>query len=195
MMSHANILKMLTCAKMEKKFILALEYMNYGSVRTFCSKNAGNISNQKKFDIMLQMARGLAYMHSKDTFHRDIKPSNALINDMGQVKLSDFNTAKLQPASEGTVLWTTGHASPEMIATQGNDVDLKTDIYSLGVSFWEIWMENVDHTARNPPNCALMQGAPKTLMKLINMCMQFKPQDRPTAAQVVFELEGMLQQL
>ena len=90
--------------------------------------------------IAVQIAEGLAKAHSKGIIHRDIKPSNVFITTDGIVKIIDFGLAKLAArptmTREGTVLGTVAYMSPEQ--ARGEEVDHRSDIWSLGVILYEM---------------------------------------------------------
>jgi len=87
-----------------------------------------------------EIARGIEYTHNKGVIHRDIKPSNILISKEGEVKLIDFGVAKDEAPSKltitGMIIGTPSYMSPEQ--ANGEKVNHQSDIYSLGVLFYEI---------------------------------------------------------
>lgn len=94
--------------------------------------------------IILKIAEGLKYAHSEGIIHRDIKPGNVLLSAKGEIKLTDFGIA-FRPEShesenvtkQGTILGTPAYMSPEQIKSS-KDADSCSDIYSLGVLFYEM---------------------------------------------------------
>jgi serine/threonine-protein kinase len=103
-------------------------------------------------DIAKQICRGLRYAHSQNVIHRDIKPQNILIDKEHIARLSDFGIAKIFASSgitlTGVTVGTPEYMSPEQ--AEGEDVDAKTDIYSLGVVIYEMLTKKPPFLANNP---------------------------------------------
>jgi tetratricopeptide (TPR) repeat protein/TolB-like protein len=101
---------------------------------------AGPLSVEDATDIALQAAGGLSKAHGQGIVHRDIKPANMMVTDDGQVKIVDFGLAKLAGAARITrmesTMGTAAYMSPEQ--ARGDEVDHRTDIWSLGVALYEM---------------------------------------------------------
>ena len=101
---------------------------------------SGPLSTQEALDISAQVAEGLFEAHAKGIVHRDIKPSNILLTEKGQAKITDFGLAKLSGRQDltrsGTIMGTVFYMSPEQ--AKGENVDHRTDIWSLGVLLYEM---------------------------------------------------------
>ena len=111
----------------------------------------GGLSLERFFDLGIAMARAVAAAHDKGITHRDLKPANVMVNRDGLVKVLDFGLAKLAEAEsasemtqmptevltqEGLIVGTIPYMAPEQV--EGKAVGPRTDIFSLGVMFYEM---------------------------------------------------------
>ncbi len=93
----------------------------------------------QKIEFVRQVCHGLSHAHDQGIVHRDIKPANIFVTDTGLVKIMDFGTARLAQSTQtqtGTVMGTVAYMSPEQI--QGQKVDGRSDIFSLGVLLYRL---------------------------------------------------------
>ena len=102
--------------------------------------DSGRMDVDETLGIAEQIAAGLEKAHEKGIVHRDIKPSNIMLTGDGRVKIVDFGLAKLEGktrlTTEGTTLGTAAYMSPEQ--AKGEEVDSRSDIFSLGVLLYEM---------------------------------------------------------
>lgn len=113
---------------------IAMRLLRGGSLSTLMKD--GPLSLDRTAELFTQVARGIAYAHSKNIIHRDIKPSNILLDDTGNAYVTDFGLAKLIGDSmditrSGKIVGTPAYMSPEQL--RGDSIDHRSDIYSLGV--------------------------------------------------------------
>ncbi len=124
-------------------FYMAMEYLSGGSLKDRLDQ--GKLSYSHSLFILEEVTNGLAYAHRKGYIHRDIKPANILFRDTGIAVLSDFGLAKLQNSSGeltrlGFTKGTVQYMSPEQAIT--TNLDQRSDIYSLGLVFYEMLTGN-----------------------------------------------------
>ncbi len=138
-LQHENIVNIIDFGQEEEVYFIAMEYVD--------GKSLKDLLNQVKFipqeialGIILEIAKGLGYAHNKGIVHRDMKPANILIGYDGCVKLADFGLAQAQDLTTitvtGAIVGTPAYMSPEQAA--GKKVDNRSDIFSLGVVFYEM---------------------------------------------------------
>lgn len=141
-LDHPNIVKVIERGKHQEKLFIVMEYLQGKNLAVKIAEEE-KIDMMEILDIIFQIARALKNIHSHGIVHRDLKPENVmLIKKDGKhnfVKLLDFGLAKTEHQSKltqvGTVLGTLNYMSPEQISH--GDYSLATDIYSLGVIFYE----------------------------------------------------------
>ena len=137
-LNHPNIATIYEIDETDGEMFIAMEYIDGESLQARIARDLLPID--EALTIVRQIAEGLSKAHTKKIIHRDIKPANILIAEDGQVKIVDFGLAKLAGRTlltqEGMILGTVAYMSPEQ--TQGIAVDHRTDIWSLGVVWYEM---------------------------------------------------------
>lgn len=135
---HPAIVKVYDAGEEGGTAYFAMELLDGVTLKDFCAKR-GTVSVKRAAEITAFVADALAYAHGKNVVHRDIKPENIMILSNGDIKITDFGVAKLMDASQtqsGVVLGTPNYMSPEQLI--GQKVDGRSDIFSLGVVFYEL---------------------------------------------------------
>ncbi|HEY5808739.1 MAG TPA: protein kinase [Povalibacter sp.] len=143
-LEHPNIARLYDAGvSADGRPYLALEYIEGQPIDTYCRDHV--LDMRTRVHLIAQIARAVAYAHSRLIVHRDLKPSNILIDAQGQVHLLDFGIAKLIEAGGaaskaltqmGTLLLTPAYASPEQLL--GLSVTTESDVYSLGLVAYEL---------------------------------------------------------
>ncbi|HEY0893342.1 MAG TPA: bifunctional serine/threonine-protein kinase/formylglycine-generating enzyme family protein [Cellvibrio sp.] len=137
-LSHPNIVAIYDIGRHEDLNYIAMDYLPNGSVH---DKMSTGLSGEEVLRITREIASALDHAHEKGYIHRDIKPENILFRADNSAVLSDFGVARGLAANSrmthvGTVVGTPHYMSPEQ--TKGNSVDGRSDLYSLGIVFYEM---------------------------------------------------------
>ena len=158
MLSHPNIVKIYSVSVREDLKYIVMEYIEGITLKTYMQKK-----RVMKVDEILkcagQILNALDHAHSKGIVHRDIKPQNIMLTRNGQIKVTDFGIAKLPNAETVTMtdkaIGTVYYISPEQAS--GKAIDSRSDLYSLGVTMYEMATGELPFDADSPVSVALMQ--------------------------------------
>ncbi len=165
-----------------------MEYVE-GTTLKQILKRRGPISPSGILHLLGQISEALAYAHGKRVVHRDIKPANIMWTQDKKVKLMDFGLAKVVEEARNhttVVAGTPYYMSPEQ--TLGKNIDYRTDIYSLGVSLFEMATGTVPFKEGNIPYHHVHSAPPKIrelrpelpvfLADIVERCLQKDPSNR-----------------
>ncbi len=138
---HPNVVTLFDAGEAEGLLYLAFEYVEGTDLAQRLDKGEQRMSLREALRAVRQAAEALGYAHNQGIVHRDIKPSNILLDRAGWVKVADFGIAKMAGQSTeltmaGSVMGSPQYLSPEQI--RGEDLDGRSDIFSLGVVLYEI---------------------------------------------------------
>ncbi len=168
-LDHPNIGTIYEIAETEdgQMFIV----MAYYEGKTLKKKiECGSLPVKEAVDIAAQIALGLAKAHSQQIVHRDVKPGNILVTPEGVVKIIDFGLAKLGGVTKitqtGTTVGTVAYISPEQ--ARGEEVDRRTDVWSLGVVLYEMLTGQLPFPGDHVEAVlhSILTGKPKPLRQL-----------------------------
>lgn len=205
-MNHPNIVTIFSFNKIDDQYIIAMEYVDGKSLKELLQAKK-MLKPGEAIGIIIQVAEGLAYAHAHNVIHRDIKPANILLDKDKQVKISDFGIAKIFGSQgltkTGMMMGTPWYTPPEQI--MGKNIDFRADLYSLGVTFYELLTSRVPfdsetnsefqiqkaHLETPPPRPSIYNpqiGA--KLEKIILQALQKKVEKRfQSAGEMVVELK------
>jgi len=142
-LSHPSICTVYEIDETTSEPFIVMEFIEGSSIRE--KMQLRPLALKEAVGIAMHVAEGLVEAHEKGIIHRDIKSGNIMISDKGQAMIMDFGLAKLRTqkhlATEETTLGTVAYMSPEQ--ARGEDVDHRTDIWSLGVVLYEMLSGNV----------------------------------------------------
>ena len=137
-LNHPNIAALRTALTWENKLIMIMEYVE--GVTLAARLERSPIPPAEAVNYIDQALAGLGYAHAQHVIHRDIKPSNMMLTPEGVVKIMDFGIARSATdrtlTATGTTLGSLYYMSPEQI--KGEGVDNRSDLYSVGVSLYEM---------------------------------------------------------
>ena len=191
-LTHPNIITVYDCGEDKHLAYIAMEYLQGTSLTTFTDKKK-LLAPTKALELCARTAEGLDYAHNQGVIHRDIKPANILyslredllkISDFGVARLTDNNRTKT-----GIVLGTPMYMSPEQLNAE--DLTGHSDLFSLGVTLYELLVGEVPFTASNiavlmtrittedpAPVSNRRPGVPPSVDAVLFKALAKRPQDR-----------------
>ncbi|HEX5101811.1 MAG TPA: serine/threonine-protein kinase [Polyangiaceae bacterium] len=205
-LDHPNVVRCLCCTEVDGELVMALELLEGRTLREVAAAE-GALDWVRAVGLVQQMARALsaAHEHEPAIVHRDLKPENVMILAGGSVKVMDFGVAKMLAALGNASTHSVGtlaYMSPEQI--DAGPVDARSDLYALGLVFYELLagrppfqssspreLLNLQCTAAPPPlPDGVRRGLPRGVERLLFALLEKRPEKRPgSAADVLHELE------
>jgi serine/threonine protein kinase len=151
-LNHANIIQIFQAGEEGGILYFVMEYVRGESLGQRL-KREGKIEPALAGEIVCQVSLGLAYAAAYGVIHRDVKPANIMLDVSGQSKLTDFGLAKILSTDvhitqTGTAMGSPGYMSPEI--AKGEPADHRADIYSLGITFYQMLTGELPFMAPTP---------------------------------------------
>lgn len=157
-LNHPNIVKVVNVGTYKDLPYIVNEYIDGQNLRQVLDVR-GKFSFMEASDIMYQLCSAVMYSHSHGVIHRDIKPQNIFLTSVGTIKLGDFGIATFQNSTQVTrqdsFLGSVQYIAPEI--AQGNPASIRSDIYSMGITFFELITGRVPFDSDNLLSIAMMQ--------------------------------------
>lgn len=194
-LDHPNLIKVYGLGREQGAVFIVTEFVDGRTLRDAVAED-GALSSREALRITREAALGLATAHEANVVHRDLKPENIMLRDADRsVVVLDFGIAKDLDATTaltmpGTYIGTVGYSAPEQLLAQ--DVDARTDIFSLGVILYELLTGKMAFDGKRTVEIeqATLQGRPtpikrlndevvRPLARLIDRMIQRKPRRRP----------------
>jgi serine/threonine-protein kinase len=196
-LDHPNIVKVYDYIVAEQTYYIVMEYVEGRSLANLLASEIGPLPVERALNLFEQILKALTYAQNFDyrdqndslhhgLIHRDLKPSNILITEDDRVKITDFGIVKLV-GSEHTGTLSGAYGSPEYVSpeqAQDKEVDLRSDIYSLGIILYEM-------LAGDPPFCCNEDA--RSQMEILQAHLR-KPPPPPSGInpQVTPEVEAVI---
>ncbi|MBD9008634.1 MAG: Stk1 family PASTA domain-containing Ser/Thr kinase [Clostridium sp.] len=205
-LSHPNIVNIYDVVDEGDIHFIVMELVEGITLKSYITKK-GHLDVKEAIGIAIQVASGIEAAHEQHIIHRDIKPQNMLISMDGKVKVADFGIARAvssQTMNAATVVGSVHYISPEQ--ARGGYSDERSDLYSLGITMFEMVTGHVPFEGDNTVTVALAHlenpmPDPRTLnpdvspslARIILKCTEKRPERRyPNAAAVISDLRRAL---
>jgi serine/threonine protein kinase len=186
-LTHPYIVKLTRLVQNGEDYFIVMEYIEGMTLKEMLSKT-GLLPEDRALPIFHKILRGLAYAHSQGIIHRDIKPGNIIIDKNGNPKITDFGIAKILGdkglTQTGTKLGTVYYMSPEQIKNP-KGVDQRTDVYSLGITLYEMLTGKLPYNTGLDSEYDLMNEIVNTPIK---NPLDFYPHISPGVVKMIYHM-------
>ncbi len=201
-LTHPNIVNIYDAGNEKDLHYIVMELAEGMTLKRYI-RRYGRLSARETVDFSIQIASGLQAAHEHHIIHRDIKPQNILVSDSGTVKVTDFGIARAATGDtiSSSAMGSVRYLSPEQ--ARGGYADERSDIYSLGITIYEMATGKVPFDGENtvaiaimhlkdeitPPRC-YFPDIPASLEKIILKCTMKQPEQRyQSAAELILDLQ------
>jgi hypothetical protein len=202
--SHRHVCRVYDVADAEGSHFISMEYVRGESLSSLL-KRIGRLPEDKAVETARQLCAGLAAVHDAGVLHRDLKPANVMIDERGDVRITDFGIAALAGDARGAeaLAGTPAYMSPEQL--KGGELTARSDLYSLGLVLYELFTGKRAFEASSLPELLRLRqsdtqpSSPSSHVKdldpmverVIFRCLERDADKRPaTALQVAAALPG-----
>src|SRR5688500_8272218 len=201
--SHRHVCRVYDIGEFEGQHFISMEFVR-GEELSSLLKRIGRLPQDKAIEVARQLCAGLAAVHERGVLHRDLKPANIMLDEHGDVLITDFGIAALaEEIDRREVSGTPAYMSPEQL--EGHELTVKSDIYSLGLVLYEVFtgkkafeattlqellrLRRSDTTPTSPGE--LVPELDPLVERVIFRCLERDPANRPASAlQVAAALPG-----
>ena len=170
-LSHKNIVEIYDVGEDEDKYYIVMEYVPGMTLKELILKR-GAVHVVEAIDIMKQVISGISKAQQLGIIHRDLKPQNILVTDSGVAKIADFGIASMQSLAQVTqtdvIMGSLHYLAPEL--ARGEKATAQSDVYALGIVFYELLRGEVPFNGESPVNIAL-----KHMQEDLPSLLEFNP--------------------
>ena len=170
-LSHKNIVEIYDVGEDEDKYYIVMEYVPGMTLKELILKR-GAVHVVEAIDIMKQVISGISKAHQLGIIHSDLKPQNILVTDSGVAKIADFGIASMQSLAQVTqtdvIMGSLHYLAPEL--ARGEKATAQSDVYALGIVFYELLRGEVPFNGESPVNIAL-----KHMQEDLPSLLEFNP--------------------
>jgi tetratricopeptide (TPR) repeat protein len=194
--THRNIIRIFDLGQAEGTRFITMEFIEGEDLSGILARR-GKLPAPEAAGIIAQVARGLEAAHAEGVVHRDLKPQNIMLDAQGKASVMDFGIARSMDASNmtrtGALVGTPTYMSPEQ--AQGQKVDARSDLYTLGIIFYELLTGNPPFQADNPmatlvrrlqekpvPPVQVEPSVPKPVNDMVLKLLGTRPEERYQSA-------------
>ncbi len=169
---------------------LVLDHLAGGSLGALVA-GRGHLTPGECVTVLVPLAQALAGLHARGVVHGDLSPGNVLLESTGRPVLADLGYARVLLEREVDVHGTDGYLAPEVAV--GRLPDEASDVHALGALAWLCLTGRAPgHAAARPPLDELAPGAPESLVRLVEECLDPDPAQRPTPGEIAADALGSI---
>ncbi len=200
-LDHPNIIPIFDVGEDNGVYYMVMEYLEGQTLREWIEART-EIDIDVSLHLFKQIANALDYAHHRKVIHRDVKPENIMVLETGNIRVMDFGIAVMDDrhsvTQAGAVLGTIAYISPEQ--SKGNQADIRSDIYSLGIVFYEFLTGELPFEANTPSEMLAHHlstrppvpseknpNIPKKLDRIILKTLEKNPEDRYQSVSTLLE--------
>jgi len=191
--AHPNVCRVYDVGEIGGRLFLSMEFVD-GEDLSSLLRRIGRVSHEKAVQIARQLCAGIAALHERGVLHRDLKPANVMVDGRGGVRITDFGLSALaEEIGDDVRAGTPAYMAPEQLAGQG--VDVRSDVYALGLTLYEVFTGRRAFAADTPAELDRLQREttptnPSEIVpdlhpaveRVIARCLEKDPSARPPGA-------------
>jgi serine/threonine protein kinase len=207
-----QIVRLFAVCMEAEHFAMVMEFAKYGSLYAILHEPSIDLSWHRRYQMAMDIGRGLSYLHDREILHRDLKSLNVLLDENFSAKISDFGLSKLKletssmsktstTQKEGSAVGTLRWQAPELFKLKPRHTKA-SDAYSYGMVLWEIASRQIPFGEANETvimNCVkegekeeIPEDCPAEYAGLIERTWSLDPEKRPSPHYIVLQLEKLI---